>query len=99
ALGITPHPALGASSGAATGIALDGGITWAFDSDADPATILVFYQDDPASRPGWRVTSESPGMLILSRDSRRLTILAGTTRTGTIVTYRLQEEEDGGGGG
>lgn len=89
-IGIIPHPSLTEAVGIATGRSLRDERRWLFHSQQRPANVLGFYRDS-ITRPEWRLTLESPVMLILQRGSQRLTIAANTSATETVVMYSLRD--------
>ena len=87
-LGIAVYPELGPSVGVSTGLE-EFGHTWVFEYEGAEAALLGYYRDS-AMRPGWNVISDDVGMLIMTKDERRLVIANGD---GTAI-FQLSDQSD-----
>ncbi len=83
ALGLIAHPSLEHSIGVPAGPGIDP--TWVFHASTPPRAILEFYRNQE-NREGWSLRSDnSPLMLVLEKEDRRLTI-AATEKPGDAAT-------------
>ena len=84
AMGITPHPALGASVG--LGVGTGRWPTFVFQTTASPDAVLAYYQTED-THDGWVIDRTDGSFLSLRREAERLTIATGETLDGRHVIY------------
>lgn len=88
ATGITPHPDIRSSIGAATGHGL--GPTWVFRMNDDFLDVKAFYET-PGNRASWDLVADSASMVLLKRGETRMAItLSQSGRTPTLI-YSIME--------
>jgi len=88
AMGITPHPALGASVG--LGVGTGRVPTFVFQTTASRDTVLAYYQAED-TRDGWVIDRTDASLLSLHREAERLTIATGETLDGRHVIYMFDK--------
>ena len=86
--GITPHPDIRSSIGAATGHGL--GPTWVFRLHAEFEDVKAFYEV-PENRADWELVADSANMVLLSSDEQRMAITVSQSGRSPALIYTIME--------
>lgn len=91
ATGFVPHPSIKESVGITTGIG--NSPTWTFKTEESNKTIVDFYRLEK-NRQGWKLTNDSPLIMIFEKDGKKMVIGVHKGWTSNTIIYKLTAQND-----